>query len=301
MTSLVRNYGWAPEQMRRYNAMKEQYGQCAHISSAQNYAGLKFAPKVDSYVPAKQHEKSSTAKKVLIGVVTTALALFALKKGTPKIKSLLSAGKKASTHAPQKVSEADRKMAQECLDKLKNLKNKSPKTSEPMPMEVVTGTKFKKMYGYRVKQDVIKNNLTGKSKTKTEFYGEALDTKPLKIHKIVDGKKVTEIKGRNGVIDSFSTSFNKETGIITKKHQDGRIIQFNKKGDRIQYKLDANGQVDGPVWVQHKNGSKDLYKIGTNREYQPTFWRAENGIDSYLMAPENFQKAIKDFNLPFQI
>ena len=122
MTSLAVNYGWTPELIAQDKALKEKYGQGAHIIPAKTYVGnLERSPEVEMFAP-KKSEKKHTIAKVALTALLGALGIVVIKKNASKMKDLLGLGKKASHHAPQTVTAGEKKILDQFakIDKFKS-------------------------------------------------------------------------------------------------------------------------------------------------------------------------------------
>ncbi len=144
MTTFAVNYGWTPEAIAKDKALKEKYGNSAHITPVSSYQipdsykhAIKSTPEEDTYffnTNKKQEtaKKTSAFKKVLIGTVLGGLGILAF-KNNPQIKNFFNkliekyvkAPKKTSVnhHAPVTVTEKDKEMLNLVLEKLRNLVN----------------------------------------------------------------------------------------------------------------------------------------------------------------------------------
>ena len=139
MTSFIVNHGWTPETIAQDKALKEKYGNSAHITPVSSYQipesykhGLKVYSEQDTYSfktnkEHKSHKKMSVFTKVLIATALGAFGILAFKNNTRVKKSFnelinsLKGTKKtpASHHAPVAVTDKDKAMLEKCLDKMK--------------------------------------------------------------------------------------------------------------------------------------------------------------------------------------
>ena len=208
MTSLAVNTGWTPELIAQDKALKEKYGHGAHITPAKTYVGtLERSPEADGFVP-KKSDKNNTAAKVAVGVVITALAAFALKKGAPKLKQMLGLGKKASHHAPQTVTAGEKKILDQ-FAKIDKFKSESKFVKDvKAPSANWVETTYKK--GAPYVEGCVANMPNGKTATLLLNDGRRLSVKSFPdkngntIYRVLDDNFIFTSKYMNNADDAYA-------------------------------------------------------------------------------------------------